>query len=73
MSALKTKDLHGSGTPNAARRVQVTRADLPLHCPQPAMSLWNSHPRVFIPIEKTGQARCPYCGTDFELASEARG
>jgi uncharacterized Zn-finger protein len=68
MSALKTKDLHGDSTPNAERKVVVTRAQLPLHCPLPAMSLWNSHPRVFIPIEATGKARCPYCGTDFELA-----
>lgn len=67
MSALKTKDLHGDATPNAQRKVAVTRDQLPLHCPQPAMSLWNSHPRVFIPIEKTGKARCPYCGTDYEL------
>jgi len=70
MSALKTKDLHGDQTPNSARKVVVTRAQLPLHCPLPSMSLWNSHPRVFIPIEATGQARCPYCGTDFELSSE---
>jgi uncharacterized Zn-finger protein len=68
MSALKTKDLHGTETPNAERRVLVQRSQLPLHCPLPAMSLWNSHPRVFIPLDKTGTARCPYCGTDFELA-----
>jgi uncharacterized Zn-finger protein len=46
----------------------VQRSQLPLHCPLPSMSLWNSHPRVFIPLDKTGTARCPYCGTDFELA-----
>ena len=68
MSALKTQDQHGTDTPNAARRVRVARADLPLHCPLPSMSLWDSHPRVFIPIEATGHARCPYCGTEFELA-----
>jgi uncharacterized Zn-finger protein len=67
MSALRTKDLHGEGVPNAAPQYQVTRAELPLHCPLPAMSLWNSHPRVFLPIEATGKAKCPYCGAEFTL------
>jgi len=67
MSALKTKDLHGDQTPNAERRVTVTRAQLPLHCPLPAMSLWNSHPRVYLPVEKTGWAKCPYCGAEYTL------
>ncbi|HSJ48469.1 MAG TPA: zinc-finger domain-containing protein, partial [Gammaproteobacteria bacterium] len=34
------------------------------------MSLWNSHPRVYLPIEKTGQAKCPYCGADYVLKHE---
>ena len=51
-------------TPNAQNRYEVTRGDLPLHCPMPDTTLWNSHPRVFLPIEATGQAKCPYCGTD---------
>ena len=57
-------------TPNAAKvieanaesRYEVTHADLPLACPMPGMALWNSHPRVYLPIEATGEARCPYCG-----------
>lgn len=53
--------------PNAQNRYEVTRADLPLHCPMDGMSLWNSHPRVFLPIEKTGAAKCPYCGADYVL------
>jgi len=67
MSALRTKDQHGRETPNAARSYRVTRAQLPLHCPLAAMSLWDSHPRVFLPIEATGRVKCPYCGADFEL------
>ena len=55
--------------PNAQNRYTITRADLPLHCPMDGMSLWNSHPRVFLPIEDTGgQAKCPYCGAEFELS-----
>jgi uncharacterized Zn-finger protein len=34
------------------------------------MSVWNSHPRVYLPIEKTGQAKCPYCGADYILKEE---
>ena len=52
---------------NKSRHIEVTAADLPLHCPTPAMLLWNSHPRVFMAIEKTGVALCPYCGTRFTL------
>lgn len=46
---------------------QVTYHDLPLHCPTTAMSVWNAHPRVFLAIEETGQAQCPYCGTRYVL------
>lgn len=53
--------------PNAQNRYEVTRADLPLHCPMDSMSLWNSHPRVYLPIEETGTAKCPYCGADYVL------
>jgi uncharacterized Zn-finger protein len=54
-------------TPNDKDRYQVRHSDLPLHCPLPAMSLWNSHPKVYLPIEATGEAKCPYCGAVFEL------
>ena len=49
------------------RYYEVTAADLPLHCPMPSMTLWNAHPRVFIPVEKTGEARCPYCSTLYKF------
>lgn len=53
--------------PNAQSRYEVTPKDLPLHCPMKGMSLWNSHPRVYLPIEQTGEARCPYCGAVYVL------
>ena len=53
--------------PNTSNYYEVTRADLPLHCPLPGMSLWNSHPKVYLPIEKTGDAKCAYCGAVFRL------
>lgn len=52
---------------NAESNYEVTRADLPLHCPMEGMSLWNSHPRVYLAIEETGKAKCPYCGADYTL------
>ena len=54
-------------TPNAATTVEVTAADLPLHCPMPDSSLWNSHPRVYVPLDDAGKGKCPYCGTDYSL------
>jgi uncharacterized Zn-finger protein len=53
---------------NAMRRYEVTEADLPLACPLPEMTLWNSHPRVYLPIaDLGGEAVCPYCGSVFVL------
>lgn len=52
---------------NAENCYEVTAADLPLHCPMDSMTLWNSHPRVYLPIEDTGKAKCPYCGADYIL------
>ena len=53
---------------NAAQRYQVSRNDLPVHCPMEGMALWNSHPKVYLPIEEQGgEARCPYCGAVYEL------
>lgn len=52
---------------NAETAVEVTAADLPLHCPMAGGPLWDSHPRVFIPVEESGEASCPYCGTVYRL------
>jgi uncharacterized Zn-finger protein len=56
---------------NAENRYQVSAGDLPLCCPMPGMTKWNSHPRVFLPIEETGEEKCPYCGAVFVLVREA--
>lgn len=49
------------------RTYEVTRSDLPLSCPTKDMRLWDAHPKVFLPIEKTGEAVCPYCDAKFTL------
>ena len=58
-----------AGSPaNAKMRYEVHRSDLPLSCPLPEMALWNSPPRVYLPIEADGgESQCPYCGAHFVL------
>jgi uncharacterized Zn-finger protein len=29
--------------------------------------LWSNHPKVFIDVASTGQGKCPYCGTVYQL------
>ncbi|CAN5273438.1 zinc-finger domain-containing protein [soil metagenome] len=53
--------------PNAKDHYEVTRRDVPLHCPMPGQYLWNSHPKVYLPITQTGRAKCPYCGALYTL------
>jgi uncharacterized Zn-finger protein len=36
-------------------------------CPNPKMTLWSGHPRVFIDVAASGQGQCPYCGTRYRL------
>jgi uncharacterized Zn-finger protein len=59
--------LREGALPNAQREVTLGPADLPLHCPRPDQSLWNSHPRVYLPIAPGQRVRCPYCGTLYVL------
>lgn len=54
-------------TANAEKVYTVSKKDLPLCCPMPGMAIWNSHPKVYLPIEKTGEATCPYCGAKYQL------
>ncbi len=49
------------------RRYTVTAADLPLSCPSRHMRIWDAHPRVYLPIEETGNIRCPYCSAEYIL------
>ena len=40
-----------------------------IFCPSPKadMKLWNTHPRVYLDIAQSGAAKCPYCGTVYQL------
>lgn len=57
--------------PNAENLYRVTPDDLPLSCPMPGMYLWNSHPKVYLPIEDEGASKCPYCGANYVLVRAA--
>jgi len=50
--------------------IEVTHDELPMHCPAPTADLWDSHPRVFIPLEDTPEASCSYCGTVYRLVED---
>lgn len=60
-------DTTGTLPPNQRLCYEISCAELPLHCPPAGSSLWNSHPRVFLPIDETGHVKCPYCGTEYVL------
>ena len=51
---LLAKDLNAQGT---------------VFCPSPkaGMKLWNSHPKEYLDVARTGEAKCPYCGTVYRL------
>ena len=31
------------------------------------MELWSAHPKVYLDVAHTDQAKCPYCGTVYQL------
>ncbi|RYZ11820.1 MAG: zinc-finger domain-containing protein [Comamonadaceae bacterium] len=53
--------------------VELLASDLNDHggvfCPSPLadMKLWNTHPKVYLDVARTGSAKCPYCGTTYRL------
>lgn len=47
--------------------IRVRTEELPLSCPRQGDQSWSMHPRVYLPIEKTGEAVCPYCGAKYVL------
>jgi uncharacterized Zn-finger protein len=51
--------------------VHLTAKELPAYCPNPKMALWSGHPKVYLDVAKTGQAKCPYCGTQYQLDGPA--
>lgn len=63
---------------DAKSTVELTASDQQgpgaVACPNPKMPLWSTHPKVFLDVGSTGEARCPYCGTLYRLkAGEKHG
>lgn len=52
------------------RQFHLSAKDLPLSCPLPNQRIWDAHPKVYLPIEATGQIVCPYCGVKYILKDE---
>jgi len=71
LNTIEELSMQKQATDAKLRQIEITPDDLPLHCPMPSMLLWNSHPRVYLPIENTGEAMCPYCGTQYILKGGA--
>lgn len=57
-------------TASVKKNYVVHNHELPLSCPTDSMELWNAHPKVYLPIEKTGVEVCPYCGSRFILQND---
>ena len=40
-----------------------------VYCPSPLahMKIWDTHPKVYLDVALSGEAKCPYCGTLFKL------
>lgn len=53
------------------RHYTITKSQLPLSCPMSDTRVWDAHPRVYLPIEKTGNAVCPYCETHYTLTDSS--
>jgi len=60
--------------------IELVAADLNdqggIFCPSPKahMKIWNSHPKVYLDVARTGLAKCSYCGTEYRLkAGEKAG
>ena len=51
--------------------MELDGKSLPAFCPNPAMTLWSQHPRVFLDMS-AGEAMCPYCGTRYRLKPGTR-
>ena len=52
--------------------VELDNQDLPAYCPNKAMPVWSSHPRVSLDFDAQGRAKCPYCSTQYQLKPGAQ-
>jgi len=52
------------------KTIFVSKDSLPACCPPKDQAHWNLHPRVYLALNKAGEADCPYCGNHFQLQAD---
>jgi uncharacterized Zn-finger protein len=58
---------------NASNHIELSAKQLNaqggIHCPSPVagMTVQDTHPRVYLDVARTGEAKCPYCGRVYAL------
>jgi uncharacterized Zn-finger protein len=55
---------------NSKNIYYITPNDFPLSCPGKDMQTSNSHPKVYIKIDKDGEGICPYCGAIYRINAQ---
>jgi len=55
---------------NTEKVYYVKSSDLPISCPGPGMAIWNSHPKVYLAMGKSGEVVCEYCGAKYILKDD---
>ena len=59
--------------PKTSAKIELQAKDLNhqggVFCPNPLadMKTWDTHPKVYLDVGRTGSAKCPYCGTEYAL------
>ena len=66
-AALAKENASSQGSALEPASLRVSQHELPIFCPNPRMPLWSSHPKVFLELNEEGLAKCPYCGTQYQL------
>ena len=62
----RTRNHAMKASASASSCVELDGKDLPAFCPNPAMPLWATI-RASSSTSPTGEAKCPYCGTEYRL------
>ena len=52
---------------NISSYIEINQEELSISCPISSMTLWNMHPKVYLSFGDSGEANCPYCGTNYKI------
>ncbi|WP_196139537.1 zinc-finger domain-containing protein [Aliikangiella sp. G2MR2-5] len=62
-----TTEVKAQTSSKSHKIIEIARDQLPACCPPKELAHWNQHPRVYLELDKSGKAACPYCGNCFAL------